>query len=99
MSRHALLVGLLVLFAAARFAILLTYQPHVHSHEAIIGVMAKHSLEGRYFPFYMSGQAYNSGAAGEAYLAAIAFAFFGVHVISLKSCIVLLSLLCLFLFY
>jgi hypothetical protein len=32
-------------------------------------------------------------------LAAIAFALFGVSVISLKSCIVVLSLLCLFLFY
>src|SRR4029077_16260993 len=74
-------------------------QTHVHSDEAIIGLMGKHILEGRYFPFYMYGQAYNAGAAWEAYLAAIAFAFFGVGVISLKSCIVLLSLLCLFLFY
>src|SRR5437870_11747784 len=47
----------------------------------------------------MYGQPYNAGAAWEAYLAAIAFAFFGVSVISLKSCIVALSLLCLFLFY
>jgi 4-amino-4-deoxy-L-arabinose transferase-like glycosyltransferase len=99
MSRHALFVGLLVLFAAARFAILLTSQTHVHSDEAIIGLMAKHILEGRYFPFYMYGQAYNAGAAGEAYLAASSFALFGVGVVSLKSCIVVLSLLCLFLFY
>ncbi len=41
----------------------------------------------------------NAGAAWEAYLAAVAFAVFGVGVISLKSCIVVLSLLCLFLFY
>src|SRR5213078_851958 len=61
--------------------------------------MGKHILEGRYFPFYMYGQPYNAGAAWEAYLAAIAFAFFGVGVIALKSCIVVLSLLCLFLFY
>jgi 4-amino-4-deoxy-L-arabinose transferase-like glycosyltransferase len=99
MSRHASFVGLLVLFAAAWFAILLTSQTHVHSDEAIIGLMGKHIQEGRYFPFYMYGQAYNAGAAGEAYLAAIAFAFFGVGVIPLKSCIVLLSVLCLFLFY
>jgi hypothetical protein len=97
--RYALFVGLLVLFAAAWFAILLTSQTHVHSDEAIIGLMGKHILEGRYFPFYMYGQAYNAGGAWEAYLAAIAFAFFGVGVIPLKSCIVLLSLLCLFLFY
>ena len=99
MRRHALFIGVFILIAAARFAILLTSQTHVHSDEAIIGLMGKHILEGRYFPFYMYGQAYNAGAAWEAYLAAIAFAFFGVSVISLKSCIVVLSLLCLFLFY
>ena len=99
MRRHALFVGLVVLIAAARFAILLTSQTHVHSDEAIIGLMGKHILEGRYFPLYMYGQPYNAGAAWEAYLAAAAFAFFGVSVISLKSCIVVLSLVCLFLFY
>src|SRR5438093_6599191 len=99
MRRHVLFVGVVVLIAAARFAILLTSQAHVHSDEAIIGLMGKHILEGRYFPFYMYGQPYNAGAAWEAYLAAIAFALFGVSVISLKSCIVASSLLCLFLFY
>ena len=84
MRRHALFVGLLVIIAAARFAILLMSQTHVHSDEAIIGLMGKHILEGRYFPFYMYGQAYNAGAAWEAYLAAIAFAFFGVGVISFE---------------
>ena len=99
MRRYALFVGLLVLFAAARFAILLTSQTHVHSDEAIIGLMGKHILEGRYFPFYMYGQPYNAGAALEAYLAAVAFAFFGVGVVPLKGCIVVLSLVSLFLFY
>ena len=99
MRRHALFIGLFVLIAAARFAILLASQTHVHSDEAIIGLMGKHILEGRYFPFYMYGQPYNAGAAWEAYLAANAFAFFGISVMSLKSCIVVLSLLCLFLFY
>ena len=99
MRRHAVFIGVFILIAAARFTILLTSQTHVHSDEAIIGLMGKHILEGRYFPFYMYGQPYNAGAAWEAYLAAIAFAVFGVGVISLKSCIVVLSLLCLFLFY
>src|SRR5438552_9979254 len=99
MRRHALFIGMLIIVAAARFTILLASQTHVHSDEAIIGLMGKHILEGRYFPFYMYGQPYNAGAAWEAYLAAIAFAFFGVSVISLKSCIVVLSLVCLFLFY
>jgi hypothetical protein len=99
MRRHALFIGVFILIAAVRFVMLLTSQTHVHSDEAIIGLMGKHILEGRYFPFYMYGQAYNAGAAWEAYLAAIAFAVFGVSVISLKGCIVVLSLLCLFLFY
>jgi hypothetical protein len=94
-----LFVGVFLVIAAARFAILLMSQTHVHSDEAIIGLMGKHILEGRYFPFYMYGQAYNAGAAWEAYLAAMAFALFGVSVISLKSCIVALSLVGLFLFY
>src|SRR5439155_1002276 len=93
MRRHALFICLLIIIAAARFTILLASQTHVHSDEAIIGLMGKHILEGRYFPFYMYGQPYNAGAAWEAYLAAIAFAFFGVGVIALKSCIVVLSLL------
>src|SRR5262249_496704 len=99
MRRHALFIGVFILIAAVRFLILLTSQTHVHSDEAIIGLMGKHILEGHYFPFYMYGQAYNAGAAWEAYLAAISFVLFGVSVISLKSCIVVLSLLCLVLFY
>src|SRR4030095_11932159 len=97
--RHAFFVGLLVVIAAARFAILFASQTHVHSDEAISGLMGKHIVEGRYFPFYMYGQPYNAGAAWEAYLAAGGFAAFGVNVISLKACVLLLSLLCLFLFY
>src|SRR5881392_149966 len=99
MSRHRLFLGLLIFFAAVRFAVLLTSQTHVHSDEAIIGLMAKHIFEGRYFPFYMYGQPYNAGAAWEAYLAAVTFAFFGVGVVQLKSCIVVLSLVYLYLFY
>ena len=99
MRRHALFIGLFVFVAAARFAILFASQTHVHSDEAIIGLMGKHILEGRHFPFYMYGQPYNAGAAWEAYLASVAFALFGVGVVPLKGCIVVLSLLCLFLFY
>src|SRR5437764_7972259 len=99
MRRHLPFLLILVGTAVVRFVILFVSQTHVHSDEAIIGLMAKHIQEGRYFPFYMYGQPYNAGAAWEAYLGAIAFALFGVSVISLKSCIVALSLLCLFLFY
>jgi hypothetical protein len=48
-----LFLGVFLVIAAARFAILLTSQTHVHSDEASIGLMGKHILEGRYFPFYM----------------------------------------------
>ena len=99
MRRQAFFIGLFVCVAVARFTILFASQIHVHSDEAIIGLMGKHILEGRHFPFYMYGQPYNAGAAWEAYLAAVAFALFGVGVVPLKGCIVLLSLLCLFLFY
>jgi hypothetical protein len=99
MRRHALFIGLFILIATARFVILLTSQTHVHSDEAIIGLMGKHILEGRFCPFYMYGRDYNAGAAWEAYLASVAFASFGVGVVPLKGCIVVLSLLCLFLFY
>src|SRR5262245_22090531 len=99
MRRHAFFIGLFVVVAAVRFAILFASQTHVHSDEAIIGLMGKHILEGRHFPFYMYGRDYNAGAALEAYLAAVAFAVFGVGVVPLKGCIVVLSLLCLFLFY
>jgi hypothetical protein len=85
--------------AAARFTILFESQTHVHHDEAIIGLMGKHIMEERYFPFYMYGQAYNAGAAWESYAAAISFALFGVGVIPLKGCIVVLSLVCLGLFY
>src|SRR3989440_2076909 len=99
MRRCAFFIALLVAVAAARFAILFASQTHVHSDEAIIGLMGKHILEERHFPFYMYGQPYNAGAAWEAYLASVAFALFGVGVVPLKGCIVVLSLLCLFLFY
>src|SRR6266567_6317100 len=99
MRRHAFFIAVFIIVAASWLAILLTSQTHVHSDEAIIGLMGKHIVEGRYFPFYMYGQPYNAGAAWEAYLTAIAFALFGVSVIALKGCIVVLSLLCVFLFY
>lgn len=99
LRRHWFIIALIVVAALTRFAILLLARTHVHSDEAVIGLMAKHISEGRYFPFYMYGQAYNAGAAWEAYLTVIPFKLFGVGVIPLKSCIVLLSLICLVLFY
>ena len=62
MRKHAWFIGLFVFIAGARVAILVTSQHHVHSDEAIIGLMGKHILEGRHFPFYMYGQPYNDFA-------------------------------------
>lgn len=99
LRRHIFFFGILLVAAVARFVLLIESQTHVHSDEAIIGLMAKHILEGRYLPFYMYGQSYNAGAAWESYLATIPFTLFGVGVIPLKSGIVCLSLVCLVLFY
>ncbi|MGO8764177.1 MAG: ArnT family glycosyltransferase [Limisphaerales bacterium] len=99
MRKHLPFFALLALVALSRIVILLCSQTHVHSDESIIGLMAKHILEGRYYPFYMYGQPYNACAAWEAYLAAGVFALFGVGVIQLKSCILLVSMLWLVFFY
>lgn len=85
--------------AVVRFAILIHAQTHVHSDEAIIGLMGKHILEGKFFPFYMYGQDYNAAAAWEAYLAVIPYSLFGVGVVPLKAGIVVLSLATLVAFY
>src|SRR2546429_7027441 len=99
LRRHWFIIALIAIVGAVRFVILFLSQTHVHSDEAIIGLMGKHIAEGRYFPFYMYGQPYNAGAAWEAYCAAIPFKLFGVGVVPFKSCIVILSLVWLFLFY
>lgn len=83
---------LLVCVGALRVATLTGAQTHVNADEAIIGLMAKHIAEGRLLPVYFYGQAYNGGAALEAYLAAPGFALFGSSVIALKGVIVALSL-------
>src|SRR5438270_245670 len=99
MRRHLPFLLILVGTAILRFVILFVSQTHVTSDEAIIGLMGKHILEGRYFPFYFYGISYNASCAWEAYLAVIPFAIAGVGVIALKIPTVLLSLVCLALFY
>src|SRR5438132_9117404 len=99
MRRHLPFLLILTGTAILRFVILFVSQTHVTSDEAIIGLMGKHILEGRYFPFYFYGISYNASCAWEAYLAVIPFAIAGVGVIALKIPTVLLSLVCLMLFY
>lgn len=99
MPRHLPFLLILTGTAILRFVILFVSQTHVTSDEAIIGLMAKHILEGRYFPFYFYGISYNASCAWEAYLAVVPFAIAGVAVVALKMPTVLLSLVCLTLFY
>jgi hypothetical protein len=99
MRRHLPFVLILIGAGIVRFAILLLSQTHLTSDEAIIGLMAKHISEGRYFPFYFYGTSYNASCAWEAYLAVIPFSLFGVGVVALKTPTVILSLVCLTLFY
>jgi 4-amino-4-deoxy-L-arabinose transferase-like glycosyltransferase len=99
MRRHLPFLLILAGTAIVRFVILFVSQTHVTSDEAIIGLMAKHILEGRYIPFYFYGISYNASCAWEAYLAVIPFAIAGVGVVALKIPTVLLSLACLTLFY
>src|SRR5437588_6383608 len=99
MRRHRSFLLILVATAIVRFAILFLSQTHVTRDEAIIGLMGKHISEGRYFPFYFYGIVYNASCGWEAYLAVIPFWLLGVGVIALKFPTVLLSLVCLALFY
>src|SRR5438105_15123435 len=99
MRRHLPFLLILTGTAILRFVILFFSQTHVTSDEAIIGLMGKHILEGRYLPFYFYGISYNASCAWEAYLAVIPFAIAGVGAIALKIPTVLLSLACLALFY
>src|SRR5437763_12618116 len=99
MRRHWPFLLILAVTALVRFAILFLSQTHVTSDEAITGLMAKHVSEGRYFPFYPYGISYNASQAWEAYLAVIPFWIFGVGVVALKIPTVVLSLVCLALFY
>src|SRR3989442_9062140 len=99
MRRHLRFLLILGGTAILRFIILFLSQTHVTSDEAIIGLMAKHVLEGRHFPFYFYGISYNASCAWEAYLAVVPFAIAGVGVVALKIPTVLLSLVCLILFY
>ena len=67
------------------FALLLTSQASADGDEAVVGMMAKHMLEGREFPLVFYGQNYGGGATVEASIAALYFAVFGMSSITLKA--------------
>ena len=99
MGKHRWFIALLIGVAIARFVILFVSQTHVTGDEAVVGLMAKHILEGRYLPFYPYGVPYNGSEAWEAYVAVIPMSIFGIGVVALKSSTVILSLVCLVVFY
>jgi hypothetical protein len=96
---HRPFLLLLLAIATLRLATLFASQRHVHSDEAIIGLMAKHVLDHHARPTYFYGQSFNGGAALEAYLAAPVFALLGPDVVPLKLVVVALSLATLCVFY
>ena len=66
--------------------------------ECIVGVMAKHTLEGKIFPVFLYGQNYGLCTL-EVGMAALFFYLFGVSAVALKAAMLLLwglgiSLLC-----
>jgi len=65
-------------------------QSYYDSDQAIVGLMAKHLVEGRAFPVFFYGQSYMLGV--EAYLAAPVFLVAGVSVATLKFPLLLINL-------
>jgi hypothetical protein len=75
-----LIATLLVVFRA--YVFIAWEQSHFDADQAIVGLMAKHLLEGRAFPLYFYGQQYLLGI--EPLLVAPAFALGGISVATLK---------------
>jgi hypothetical protein len=65
-------------------------QSYYDSDQAIVGLMAKHLIEGRAFPVFFYGQSYMLGV--EAYLAAPVFLIAGISVAALKFPLLLINL-------
>lgn len=65
-------------------------QAQFDSDQAVMGLMAKHLVEGRAFPVFMYGQSYILGV--QAWMAAPMFLIFGVSVASLKLPLLLINL-------
>jgi hypothetical protein len=65
-------------------------QAQFDSDQAVMGLMAKHLVEGRAFPVFMYGQSYILGV--QAWMAAPMFLLFGVSVASLKLPLLLINL-------
>jgi hypothetical protein len=83
--RHRYLLaagGLIACGVALRLALILAGWPHSNSEEGTMGLEAMHILLRGERPIYFYGQNYMG--AGEAYLGALAFQFFGVSLAALR---------------
>jgi hypothetical protein len=65
-----------------RLILLLHNNAGIESDEAIVGLMGKHILEGKYLPLFYYGQDYMGSL--EAFFSSISFYFFGISNFSLK---------------
>jgi hypothetical protein len=73
-----------------RLLLLLTAENRLDADESVVGLMALDILEGRSFPMFFYGGAYNGGGAWEAYLAVLPFAVFGPSALAVKLCVLAL---------
>lgn len=78
------IAGMLGFGLLLRIVLVFAAEHQLDADEATVGVMALDILEGRTLPFFFYHQAYNGGAAFEAYLAAAIFAITGPSAIALK---------------
>ena len=88
---RALIVALVLLAAVVlRGVFFLRFdESYFDSDQAIVGLMAKHLLEGRAFPLFFYGQEYMLGV--ESWVMAPVFAVFGPSVFALRLTMVLLN--------
>jgi len=91
-KRHKIFYMILGLSLLLRIPLIFTFQNHVDSDAAVIGVMAKHIMERGEHTIFQFHRPYTGGYSLEAHLAAIAFWLFGISVESLKVVGLFLSL-------
>jgi hypothetical protein len=93
--RAAILLALAVLVVIRSAVFVFFEQSQFDSNQAVIGLMAKHLVEGRAFPVFMYGQNYQ--LAVESWLAAPLFALAGPSVTALKLPLLAINLAIVFL--
>ncbi|MCB0317124.1 MAG: glycosyltransferase family 39 protein [Bdellovibrionales bacterium] len=92
-----LLTLILILAFLVRLDFLIASNFAIDADEAIVGLMAKHALEGKQLPVFYYGQHYMGSF--EPWLVSLTFQIFGVSVVSLKMIPLVFSLILLLLIY